>query len=152
MVLLCAYFMQQRKINSTICEDELERIQEETSGPILRYCPSICLQALRKTTKLLWWLVPRKGNKAGPSQTQSWSADHLLYLVWNFLPWYYSLTQAVSTSIVLPHWFLLSGFCMTNILWGLWIWIYFNGNWVISPTPHPPTWRTRLPLTVWQLA
>jgi hypothetical protein len=45
--------MQKREINNTICEDEVEGTEEETFGPILKYCPNICLQALRKITKLI---------------------------------------------------------------------------------------------------
>jgi len=71
--------MQRGEINSTICEDELERSEEETSGPISRYCPNICLQALRKTTKLIRMLGPqvRKQSWALPNyktDQDTWSS------------------------------------------------------------------------------
>jgi len=81
--------MQRGEINSTICEDELERSEEETSGPISRYCPNICLQALRKTTKLIRMLGPqvRKKSWALPNtKLKCWSlACYILFETISFL-------------------------------------------------------------------
>jgi len=67
--------MQKREINGTICEDELERTEEETFGPISRYCPNICLRALRKTTKLIRILGPQV-------RKQSWALPNTKLKCW----------------------------------------------------------------------
>ena len=68
--------MQKREINSAVCEDELERTEEETFGPILRYCPNICLRTLRKTTKLIRMLGPQV-------RKQSWALPNTKLKCWS---------------------------------------------------------------------